>query len=328
MAGGAGYIGSHTCKAFAERGHTPVTLDDLSAGHRWAVKYGPLVEGDFGDTELVARLVAEEGIGAAAIFAGLIDAGESVKNPESYFQTNVTKTRAFVDAAVAAGVRRFVFSSSAAVYGGPARLPVKESAPLRPLNPYGETKKRIEAALAECSGIHNIKYVSLRYFNAAGADSASALGEAHEPETHLIPNALFAAMGLRDALSVYGTDFDTPDGTAIRDYVHVMDLAQAHVSALDYLVSGGQSVALNLGAGAGHSVREVVEAVERVTGLSVPVAETDRRPGDPPLLIADASLASGLIGWNPGRSNLDGMIESAFAFHQRRPPEASRNLAR
>jgi UDP-glucose-4-epimerase GalE len=317
VTGGAGYIGSHTAKALAARGLVPVTLDNLSTGHETNVKWGPLERGDVGDRALVRQVLSRYPIAGVIHFAASAYVGESVANPRKYFQNNAVASLALVEEALDAGIERIVFSSSCATYGVPDWLPVREDQPQRPMNPYGETKLFTERTLRAFGDAYGLRWTALRYFNAAGADPDGELGEAHDPETHLIPLAIEAALGTRPHLDILGTDYPTADGTAIRDFIHVSDLANAHVLALDSLLWGGPSRALNLGNGRGHSVREVVQGVERISGRCVPVRLKDRRPGDPPALVADASLARTALGWRPVHTALEDMIGSAWAWHAR-----------
>jgi UDP-arabinose 4-epimerase len=318
VTGGAGYIGSHTCKLLAQSGYLPVTLDNLEFGHRWAVKWGPLVEGDLGDLHVIRDVLAEFQVQAVVHFAAYAYVGESVQNPRKYLRANVANSLNLLDAMVERGVKQIVFSSTCATYGIPDSVPIREDHPQSPVNPYGESKRFIERALHWYGLAYGLSWVALRYFNAAGADPAAEIGEEHEPETHLIPLVIRAALGQTSHVEVFGTDYPTEDGTALRDYVHVMDLAQAHVRALRYLEAGGESVALNLGTGQGHSVREVIRAVERVGGRPVPVKEVSRRPGDPPALVADASRAASLLQWEPRFRSLEAIVETSFRWHRER----------
>src|SRR5579862_9656028 len=297
VAGGAGYIGSHTCKLLAKAGREPVVLDNLSTGHRWAAKFGPLRVGDIENRDLVSDIVREFGITEVIHFAAKAYVGESYVDPGKYFRENVGKTIHFLDALVAAGVKNIVFSSTCAVYGDPDVVPIVETESKKPVNPYGETKLFVEKMLHWYGVAHGLKSVALRYFNAAGADPESEIGEVHDPETHLIPLALEASMGKR-VLDVYGTDYPTPDGTCVRDYIHVFDLGRAHILGLDYLRQGGESTAVNLGTGVGQSVMDVIRAVGAVTGRDVPHRMQGRRGGDPPELVADPSLAKRVLGWS------------------------------
>ena len=317
VTGGAGYIGSHTCKALVAAGFLPVTYDNLSKGHRWAVRWGPLVEGDIHDRNRLAFTLHQYGIEAIVHFAAFAYVGESMREPGGYFANNVAGSLTLLEAAHAAGDPPVVFSSSCATYGVPGHTPIAEAHPQLPCNPYGESKLFVERALHWYGEAHAAPWVSLRYFNAAGADADGETGEDHDPETHLIPLAIEAALGLGPALQVFGTDYPTRDGTAVRDYIHVTDLAAAHVEALQHLRGGGHSLALNLGTGQGHSVRQVVDTVSRVGGQPVPVVEAPRRAGDPPELVADASRARATLDWRPVHSDLDNIVETAWRWHSR-----------
>ena len=317
VTGGAGYIGSHACKTLARAGYTPVVFDNLVYGHRDAVRWGPLVEGDLADRALLAETMRRFDIAAVMHFAAFAYVGESMTKPGIYFRNNVVNSLGLLDTMGEAGVRHIVFSSTCATYGIPEEVPIRETSPQRPVNPYGESKLMVEHMLHWYGVAHGIAHVALRYFNAAGADPDGETGEHHEPETHLIPLMLDAALGRRERIDVYGTDYPTPDGTAIRDYIHVTDLAEAHVLALGYLRHGGASVALNLATGEGHSVRKVIAAAERVTGRPIPQRETARRAGDPPALVADATLARQVLGWTPRHSDLDTILSTAWNWHRR-----------
>ncbi len=318
VTGGAGYIGSVVVDQLLDRGFTVTVLDDLSTGHRPAVARGAaFVQGGVGNRELVTALLERERIEAIVHLAAFALVAESVAQPQKYVTNNVTAARVLLEAAVRASVRRFVFSSSCATYGHPVRIPITEDTPLTPVNPYGETKRDFERLLAELGPAHGMGVVSLRYFNASGATDER--GEDHDPETHLIPNVLSAAMGKREAVEVYGTDYPTADGTAIRDYVHVTDIADAHLRALEVDIENGAPVAVNLGTGTGRSVREVVEAARRVTGRPVPVAEQPRRPGDPPELVAAVARARTVLGWQAAHSSLEEILDSAWRWHQAHP---------
>jgi UDP-glucose-4-epimerase GalE len=312
VTGGAGYIGSHTAKTLAEAGFEPVVLDNLQRGHREAVRWGPLVVADVGDRSALDRIFTEYRIEAVLHFAAFAYVGESMQSPELYFRNNLVNSLGLLEAMHDRGVRKMVFSSTCATYGNPEQIPITESHPQRPVNPYGESKLMVERLLHWFGCIHGLRSVALRYFNAAGADPQGELGENHAPETHLIPLAISAALGVGRALEIYGADYDTPDGTAIRDYLHVTDLATAHVAALRYLDGGGTSTAFNLGTGRGHSVREVTSMVERVSGRKVPAREIGRRPGDPPCLIADATKAGELLKWSPRHSTLEEIVQTAW----------------
>jgi UDP-glucose-4-epimerase GalE len=314
VTGGAGYIGSHACKALAAAGYQPVAYDNLSRGHRESVKFGPLVEGDLADRARLASTLRQYDIGAVMHFAAFAYVGESVEKPELYFRNNVVNSLILLEAMIETGVKHIVFSSTCATYGLP------ETTPQQPVNPYGESKLMIEQTLRWLAPAHGMTYTALRYFNAAGADPQGTIGEDHEPETHLIPLVLYTALGRRASIDILGTDYPTPDGSAIRDYIHVQDLADAHVRSLDYLQKGGASVALNLGTGQGHSVREVIAAAERVTGRPIARREAPRRAGDPPMLVADPAKARELLGWMPTVSDLDSILRSAWTWHLQRHP--------
>ena len=318
VTGGAGYIGSVIVDQLLERGFGVVVLDDLSRGHREAVARGAgFVQGGVGNQELVEALLERERIEAIIHMAAFALVPESVAQPAKYVTNNVTAARVLLEAAIRAKVPRFVFSSSCAVYGHPATIPITEDSPQAPVNPYGETKREFERVLADVGPRQGMEVVSLRYFNASGATERR--GEDHDPETHLIPNVLAAALGKRAALELYGTDYPTADGTAVRDYVHVADIADAHLRALDVKLDGGSVVAVNLGTGTGRSVREVVEAARRVTGRAVPTVERSRRPGDPPELVAAVGRAATVLGWRAAHSGLDEILDSAWRWHQAHP---------
>lgn len=324
VTGGAGYIGSHTCKALAKDGYMPVAFDNLVYGHRWAVNWGPLVEGDLADTELLQRVLWEYEIEAVIHFAAYAYVGESMRDPGKYFHNNVTNTINLLEAMRIAGVKDIVFSSTCATYGLPETLPIDEEHPQRPVNPYGESKFFVERILRWYSFAHGLRPIALRYFNAAGADPEGQLGEDHDPETHLIPLVIQTALGKRPEVEIYGTDYLTSDGTALRDYIHVADLAAAHVQALAYLLAGGESTALNLGTGIGHSVREVIAMVEQVSGQRVPTRAVPRRQGDPPALVADATRAGEILGWRPRYSALRTIVETAWDWHKNRGASQTR----
>lgn len=319
VTGGAGYIGSHVCLALAAAGHRPVAYDDLSGGHAWAVQWGPLVQADLADAAALDAALAAYRPQAVIHLAGLIAVGESVDQPARYHRVNVAGTGILLDAMRRHAVDRIVFSSSAAVYGEPRAVPIREDHPLAPINPYGETKQQAEAMLAAAAAAHGLRAVSLRYFNAAGAEPAGRIGEAHPVETHLIPLVLGAASGCLPPVTLFGTDYPTRDGSCLRDYVHVCDLADAHVAALDWLARqpGAGAAAFNLGAGEGATVREVIACAEAVTGRTVPVRVAGRRPGDPVALLADGTLARRALGWQPHRSGLAEIIGSAWRWECR-----------
>jgi UDP-arabinose 4-epimerase len=319
VTGGAGYIGAHAAKALAQAGYLPVVYDNLLRGRRAAVRWGPLVEGDIADRERLAAVFAEHKIAAVMHFAAFAYVGESVADPALYYRNNFAGSLALFDAMRASGVREIVFSSTCATYGLPHEVPIRETAAQAPVNPYGETKLAVERALRWYGEAYGMRWSALRYFNAAGADREGEIGEDHDPETHLVPLVVRAALGRRPAIEVFGTDYATPDGTAIRDYIHVDDLATAHVLALDRLCAGGSSIALNLGTGRGYSVRDVIAAAERVCGRAVPARDAPRRLGDPPALVADPSLAAQILGWRAACSDLETIIRTAFAWESRKP---------
>ena len=316
VTGGAGYIGSHTCKALHNAGFTPVTFDNLVYGHREAVKWGPFIEGDLNDRALLEQVIREHAVTAVIHFAAYAYVGESMQYPEKYFSNNVVNTLNLLDAMKSCGTGTIVFSSTCATYGLPERLPIDERHPQNPVNPYGESKLFVERVLKWYEVAYGIRSVPLRYFNAAGADAEGEIGEDHTPETHLIPLVIEAALGVRSHVEVFGTDYPTPDGTAIRDYIHVTDLGDAHVKALEYLLAGGDSVALNLGTGNGYSVKEVISAVESVSGRSVPTQLSARRPGDPSELVANAVNANQRLGWVPALSSLENIARTAWNWHR------------
>lgn len=317
VTGGAGYIGSHTCKALARAGYLPVSYDNLCNGHGWAVKWGPLERGDLLDSERLAAVLAHWQPLAVVHFAAFAYVGESVDKPGLYYRNNVVGSLNLLQAMHAQGVRRIVFSSTCATYGQPEALPIVEATPQRPINPYGASKLMVERMLADFGTAHGLAWTALRYFNAAGADAEGETGECHNPETHLIPLVLDAAAGLRPHITVFGTDYDTPDGTCVRDYIHVSDLADAHVRALDATGRDGVTGAFNLGNGLGFSVRQVIDTAQQVTGRPVPVQWGPRRAGDPPALVSDASLARRVLGWVPQTPDLEGIVRTAWAWHQK-----------
>jgi UDP-glucose-4-epimerase GalE len=314
VTGGAGYIGSQTCKFLYQSGFQPVTYDNLVYGHRWAVQWGPLIEGDLSNKNLLLQTIKEHNIESVIHFAAYAYVGESVLNPVKYFNNNIVNTLNLLDALRLAEIKQLVFSSTCATYGTPDKNPIDESHPQKPVNPYGESKLFIEKALHWHDVAYDLKSVALRYFNAAGADPDNEIGEDHMPETHLIPLILQTLTGQRSHVEIFGTDYPTPDGTAIRDYIHVLDLANAHVRALEYLQNRGKSTALNLGTGKGYSVREVISAVEKITGEKVPFRESDRRAGDPSVLVADARKAHEVLGWKAEHSALDYIVSTAWSW--------------
>ena len=316
VVGGAGYIGSHMVKMLGQQGCRVTTLDDLSSGHRDAVLCGDFVQGNFGD-RAVLDAVLSQGFDAVMHFASFIQVGESVQQPDKYYRNNVTYTLGLLDAMRAHGVNKFIFSSTAATFGEPQYTPIDERHPQQPINPYGRTKLMVEQALADYDKAYGFKSVCLRYFNAAGADPAGQLGERHDPETHLIPLILQAASGRRPHISVFGQDYDTPDGTCIRDYIHINDLCSAHWLALQSLMSGQSSQAYNLGNGNGFSVQEVIDAAKQVTGRNIPVQHAPRRAGDPARLVADATQARQKLGWQPQYADLATIVLHAWAWEQK-----------
>jgi UDP-arabinose 4-epimerase len=314
VTGGAGFVGSHACKALARAGYRPVTFDNLEQGHEWAVKWGPLFRGDLRNDADLERAFEEWEPSAVLHLAANASVGESTGDPLKYYDNNVGGTARLLRACVAFGCKQFVFSSSCATYGVPVRVPLKETDPQSPVNPYGRTKLIVERMLKEVEVAHDIRHVVLRYFNAAGADPDGELGELHNPETHLIPLALCTAMGHRSGLDVFGGDYPTPDGTCIRDFAHVSDLADAHVAALNWLSANKPSDSFNLGTGIGRSVAEVVRATEKITGLSVAMRTCPRRPGDPPALVSDPTKAGELLNWRPNFPRLEQQIEHAWKW--------------
>ncbi|PYS04999.1 MAG: UDP-glucose 4-epimerase GalE [Acidobacteria bacterium] len=320
VTGGAGYIGSHTVKALKASGLSPVIFDNFSTGHRSFIKGTPAFEGDVCNSSDLEQVFGEYSIDGVLHFAGKALVAESAEMPESYYQTNLIGGLNLLGAMKKCGVRFLIFSSTCATYGVPERVPIPEDHPQNPINPYGETKLAFERAMRWFHKAHGLEYLSLRYFNAAGADADGEFGEDHNPETHLIPLALQAAIGHRAEVQIFGTDYPTPDGTCIRDYIHVSDLARAHVAGLQVLMEGRvQSQALNLGTGGGYSVREVIESVRRITGRDFAVRETARRPGDPPQLVASVNRAKDLLGWTAVESDLDKIVASAWKWLQRTP---------
>lgn len=311
VTGGAGYIGSHTCKVLAAHGYEPVTYDNLIAGHRDTVRWGPFVAGDILDTGRIAATLAEYEPEAVIHFAAFAYVGESVEDPAKYYHNNVTGTLSLLDACRATGVRNIILSSSCATYGVPETLPISESEPQAPINPYGRSKLMMEHIVEDYAAAYGIRYVALRYFNACGADPEGELSERHDPETHLIPRALMAASGQIPHLAVFGDNYETEDGTCVRDYIHVTDLARAHALAAAYLADGGVSTAVNLGTGRGVSIREILTAIHRVTDREVPIIMEPRRAGDPPALFADPRLAADRLGFKEELSDIDTIVRTA-----------------
>ncbi|MCA0324925.1 MAG: UDP-glucose 4-epimerase GalE [Proteobacteria bacterium] len=317
VVGGAGYIGSHMVLALHQAGHEVVTLDNLSTGHRDAVLAGEWVLGDLADPVALEALFSGRRFEAVLHFASSIQVGESVRQPLLYYQNNVANTLNLLQAMVRHGVRRLIFSSTAALFGNPVRSRIDETHPRQPINPYGRSKWMVEQVLADADQAHGLRSICLRYFNAAGADPLARVGERHEPETHLIPLVLQAASGRRSDISVHGTDYDTPDGTCVRDYIHVADLAEAHLLALETLARKDSSDAFNLGNGNGYSVKQVIDSVRRVTGRDVTVRHGPRREGDPAVLVADSARAQALLGWHPRHADLDTIVDHAWRWEQR-----------
>ena len=318
ITGGAGYIGSHCAKALAAIGHEGIVFDSLLFGHRELVRWGELIEGDIRDAARLDSVFATHRFDAVMHFAALAYVGESVTAPGRYYDVNVNGTRVLLDAMMRAGVRAIVFSSSCAIYGEPECMPITESALLNPINPYGFTKLACERMMDDFGNAHGLRSARLRYFNAAGAEPTAEIGEDHNPETHLIPLVLDAALAVRPDVRVFGSDYPTTDGTALRDYVHVCDLARAHVLALQHLLDGGETVAINLGTGRGVSVREVIDTVKNVTGREILARNAPRRPGDPSVLVADPTKAREVLGWVPDRSDLATIVTDAWHWHEKR----------
>ena len=318
VTGGAGYIGSHVVKLLGEKGYDILTYDNLSTGHKWAVLYGNLIKADLADKQTLRQVFAEFKPDAVMHFAASIVVPESVKNPLKYYRNNVINTINLLEVMEEFGVKNFIFSSSAAVYGIPEKIPISEEAPLNPINPYGETKATVERILRDLANSGSgFRYISLRYFNVAGADPEGKIGFAYPEPTHLIIRALKTAKGEFEKLEIYGTDYPTPDGTCIRDYIHVMDLAEAHLLALEYLLDVGESDILNCGYGRGFSVREVVETVKKITGVDFKVVEAPRRPGDPAALVADNSKIKKKFNWKPKYDDLEFIIQTAWNWEKK-----------
>ena len=318
--GGAGYIGSHTALELVKAGNEVVIADNLVTGYRKAIPEGAkFYEGDLRDSDFLDNLFHQENIDAVIHFAAYSLVGESVTNPLKYYDNNLYGTKVLLEAMVKNNVGKIVFSSTAATYGEPENIPILESDRTCPTNPYGETKLAMEKMFKWTAEAHGLRYVSLRYFNACGADESGTIGESHNPESHLIPLILLLPNGKRETISIYGTDYDTPDGTCIRDYIHVTDLAQAHILAVQYLNNGGESDIFNLGNGVGYSVREVIETARKVTGHPIPATETSRRAGDPARLVASSEKAKSVLGWKPVHDSLEEIIASAWNWHKNHP---------
>lgn len=320
VVGGAGYIGSHCVRQLEQAGHRPVVLDNLVFGHRSAVADGvPFYQADLGDSEAVGEILRKESIDGVMHFAAFAYVGESVTDPRKYYENNFAATLRLLGAMLDNGVENFVFSSTCATYGEPESLPIRETDPQAPINPYGQTKLDVENCLKAFAAAYGLRFAAFRYFNAAGAAEDGSIGEHHDPETHLIPLVIDAALGRRKEIKVFGTDYPTPDGTCLRDYVHVDDLSRAHVAVFDRLTEAGTGLFYNLGTGRPHSVREVIRAVEKVSGRPVPVVETDRRPGDPPALYAEATRAREELGWQVRYEELEAIVETAWRWHSNHP---------
>ncbi|MBA2411099.1 MAG: UDP-glucose 4-epimerase GalE [Gammaproteobacteria bacterium] len=317
VTGGAGYIGSHTCKALSQVGYTPVAYDNLVYGHRQAVRWGPMEKGDISDRGRLEEVISRYKPRAVVHFAAYAYVGESVREPSKYYRNNVAGSLTLLEVMRGYEINSLVFSSTCATYGLPQSAAISEDHPQQPINPYGASKLMIERMLKDFDQAYDFRHVALRYFNAAGADPEGDIGENHEPETHLIPLVIQTALGKRSHVDIYGADYETPDGTAVRDYIHVTDLAKAHVQALKYLERGRNSVMLNLGVGRGCSVREVIRCVEAVTGKSISVREMPKRAGDPPILVADARRADEILGWRPVCSGLEDIVDTAWRWHSR-----------
>ena len=315
VTGGAGYIGSHTCKALARSGFRPVVIDNMSRGHPWAVKWGPCELGDIRDQAFLDSVFAKWKPESVIHFAALAEVGESVQHPDIYYNNNVVGTLSLLDRMRAHGIGTVVLSSTCSIFGQVEEVPVHETVPVKPINPYGASKAMIEQVLRDYGRSYGLRSAALRYFNAAGADPDGELGEAHDPESHLIPLAIGAALGRRPPLKVYGDDYPTTDGTCVRDYVHVADLADAHIRALKWLDRCDGFEPFNLGNDKGYSVRQVIAAVERVSGRSVPRIQADRRPGDPPELFADSRKAREALAWQPAMPSLDDIVRTAWNWH-------------
>jgi UDP-glucose 4-epimerase len=317
VTGGAGYIGSHCCKELSKKGFQPVAIDNLVYGHENFVKWGDFFQGDVGDAARLKKCLAQYKIDAVMHFAAYAYVGESVEDPLKYYENNLRNTIQLLHAVLDNNIKYVVFSSTCATYGHPQKTPIDEDHPLNPINPYGKTKRMVEEILQDYQNAYGLKYISLRYFNAAGADPDGEVGEDHDPETHLIPLVLDAAMGKRKSIKVFGTDYATPDGTCIRDYIHVTDLARAHILALQRLMGGANSNIYNLGNGEGFSVLEVIERARKITGKNISVENSDRRPGDPPVLIASNEKAVKELGWKPQYADIDDIIRTAWQWHKK-----------
>lgn len=316
IVGGAGYIGSHLNKEINKKGYETVVFDNLSYGHEDFVKWGTFERGDLGNIEDIRKIFKKYSIEAVMHFAAFTYVGESVEDPQKYYMNNVKNTLNLLKVILEENVKFFVFSSTCATYGNPVEIPITENHPQNPINPYGRGKLIVEQVLKDYSDAYGLKYASLRYFNAAGADPDCEIGEMHDPETHLIPLILDAASSKREDIKIFGTDYDTPDGTCIRDYIHVTDLADAHILALEYLKNGGSSDFFNLGNGNGFSVKEVIETARKITGKEIKEVEVERRPGDPPILIGSSKKAMKILKWKPKYHDLSKIVETAWKWHQ------------
>ena len=319
VVGGAGYIGSHMCQYLAKHGFQPIVLDNLLRGHREAVKWGPLIEGSIADSAILRKIFTHYQIAAVMHFAAFAYVGESVESPALYYKNNVANTINLLDAMVENNVLNFIFSSTCAVYGEPQEIPICEEHPLNPINPYGRGKLMVEKILEDFLAAYGLKYISLRYFNAAGADPEGELGEDHRPETHLIPLVLQTALGQKEAVQVFGDDYPTKDGTCIRDYIHIVDLAQAHLIAVERLFADLPGGIYNLGNGDGYSVNDVIEVARKITGKSIPAEVVERRPGDPAVLVGSSERARKELGWKPQFRGLETIIETAWEWHRSHP---------
>ena len=326
VAGGAGFVGAHTCKSLAQAGFLPVVLDNLSTGHQEFIRWGPLVQADLRDTAVIADTIRRHACVAVLHFAAFAYVGESVSEPAKYYDNNVAGTLSLLAGMRTAGCNALVFSSTCAVYGQPSQVPIVEDTPPAPINPYGASKLMVECILSDFRPAYGLRSIALRYFNACGADPDNEIGELRDPETHLIPRAMMALQGHIDDFAVFGTDFDTSDGTAIRDYVHVADLADAHVAALEQLLGGSPGGVFNLGTGRGYSVQEVLQAIEQEAGERLPGVAGPRRSGDPAVLIADPARARRNLGFDPKRSDLPTIVRTAWAWHRRAHPRRNASV--
>jgi UDP-glucose 4-epimerase len=319
VTGGAGYVGSYVCKTLSKKGYQPIVLDSFVCGHHEAVKWGPFIEGEISDRALLEDVFSTHDIHAVMHFGGFCYVGDSVQNPRDYYRNNVTATLALLEAMIDSEISSFIFSSSCTVYGEPEEFPIKETHPTNPISPYGRCKLMVEQILNDFSHAYGLKYISLRYFNAAGGDPDGELGEDHRPETHLIPLVLQTALGQRKEIEIYGDNYPTKDGTCVRDYIHIDDLAQAHVLGLERMLKGQSGGIYNLGNEIGHSVKEVIQMAGEVTGREIPCRVTDRRPGDPPVLIGSSRKAMAELKWAPRFGNLRTIIETAWQWHKTHP---------